>query len=363
MGEMQKIVVVAVGILLILTGCGSATGIRVPAITSVIPSVTGTPNSVTSLWPYEFVSVQGTGQIFTYNISSGSQVLVGSPYSTPCTSPSGMVIANISGNNVMAAACYDAGSLLTMSVHADGSLSALGSVSILATPYPGIALDGTNVLLPVFGVSGTTNGGVVKVSIAAPATPVVTGRATLASPASGGFANPGFLTVSSGYIFVAAGSESYPQTTSSTIQVVNEASMALAGSPLVVAHSPQHVAVQGSVAYVTFYDAAQLESIDISNPASLEPLQILALTTPISSCSALPVLTSNTEAYVGCNGSGVVDKFDISNPSNMQLTGSVANIIAPQDFNFVDGYLLVTGSVAGGHVYQIDTGLTLTGKI
>jgi hypothetical protein len=143
---------------------------------------------------------------------------------------------------------------------------------------------------------------------------------------------------------------------------VNETSMTLAGTPLVVAHSPQHLAVEGSVVYVTFFDAAQLESIDISNPLRLKPLQVLALATPVSTCNALPVITRNAEAYVGCYG-GVVDKFDISNPSDMRMIESVANIDAPQDFNFANGYLLATASVAGGHVYQINTGITFSGKI
>jgi hypothetical protein len=100
-----------------------------------------------------------------------------------------MVITNIAGSNVMAVVCFDTGFLLTLNVHADGSLSPLGSVGGLATPYPGIALDGTNVFVPLSGVSLSANGGVAKVNIASPTNPMVTAITTLASPFPGGFAN------------------------------------------------------------------------------------------------------------------------------------------------------------------------------
>ncbi len=164
-----------------------------------------------------------------------------------------MVITNIAGNNVMAVICYDTGVLLTLYIHADGSLSASGLVSGLDTPYPGIALDGTNVLIPLFGATSTANGGVAKVNISSPAKPVITGIATLASPSSGGYVHPGYLTVNGGYIFVSAGSESNPLSTSSTIQVVDETTMKLVGSPFPVAHSPQQLAVRGSTAFVTMF--------------------------------------------------------------------------------------------------------------
>ena len=87
-----------------MAGCGGPAAFSPPpAISSVQPSNTGTPNSVVSFGNYEFVSVQGTGQIFTYNLSSGSQVLNGAPYATACADPSGMVVASIAGVNVMAA--------------------------------------------------------------------------------------------------------------------------------------------------------------------------------------------------------------------------------------------------------------------
>jgi hypothetical protein len=264
-----------------------------------------------------------------------------------------MVITNIAGSNVMAVVCYDTGFLLTLDIHADGSLSPLGSVGGLGTPYPGIALDGTNVFVPLFGVSLSANGGVAKVNIASPTNPVISGMATLASPSPGGFANPGYLTVAGGYVFVAAGSESDPISTSSTIQVVNETTMDLMGSPFPVAHSPQQIAVQGTEAYVTMFDAVQLESIDISDPANLRSLQILPLTT-LSSCHAEPVVIRNTHAYIGCYGERAIGEVDISDPSNMQLMQYILGIDSPQRLKFAGNYLLVTSSMSGGNVYQIN---------
>src|SRR5580700_4899686 len=93
------------GLALALFGCSTPTAFVPHPLTSVTPSATGTPNSVATFGNLEFVSVQGTGQIFTYNLSSGLQVLAGSPYATPCADPSGMVIATIAGRNVLAVVC------------------------------------------------------------------------------------------------------------------------------------------------------------------------------------------------------------------------------------------------------------------
>jgi len=349
----RRAALLVIGLAVLLSGCATPAAISPPAITSVTPSNSGTPNSVVSFGNYEFVSVQGTGQIFTYNISSESQVLAVPAYATPCAYPSGMVIATIAGNNVMAVACYDTGSMLTLTVNADGSLGALGSVGGLAAPFPGIVLDGTNVLVPLFG-SGTANGGVAKVSIASPATPMIEGTVALSSPVSGGLANAEYLAVSGGYIYVTAGSESNPLGSSSTVQVVNEAAMALVGSPFVVAHSPQQIAVQGTVIYVTLYDANQLESIDISNPASLRQLQVMSLTTGSQSCHPVPVAVQNNIAYVGCFQEGFIDRIDIGNPSQMQIISGIAGIQSPQRLEFAGNSLLVADAASGGKVYQID---------
>ena len=350
-----------------MTGCGTGTVVSGPAIptspsvNAVVPSPLGIPNSVTALWPYEYVSVQGTGQIFIYNISSGTQVAAG-VYATPCQAPSGMLITNIGGKNVMAAVCYDTGSLMTLAVNTDGSLSIMGSVNGLVAPFPGIALDGTNVLVPLYGVGGS-NGGVAKISIAAPSSPAVIAIAMLASSVPGGISNAGFLAVDGGNIFVASGSESYPQTVTSTIQVVNETTMTLVGSPLVVAHSPQHIAVVGNTAYATFYDAAQLESIDVSNPASLKMLQVYPLTVGTSACNAIGLSVTGGTAFVGCYGENAVEKFNVNNPANMIPTLTLQNVNGPQGFFFVNQYLLVTDGVTGGYVYEINPGSGISGTV
>ena len=325
------------------------------SITSTIPSSLGYPNSDVSSGNYEYVSVQGSGQIYTYDISSGIQLLVGSPYKTPCADPSGMVITTISGSKVMAVVCYDTGSLLTLTVNANGSLSALGSVNGLPNAYPGVVLDGTNVYVPLFGTS-SSNGGVAKVSIASPATPAITATTTLASPTSGQVVSAAYLAIAGGYIYVTSGSESAPLSSSSSIQVVNEATMTLVGSPLVVPHSPQQIAIQGSVAYVTIYDAAQLESINISNPASLQPLQILTLTVNGQSCHAEPVIVQGTLAYIGCFAEGIIARYDVSTPSNIQQSNLLTGIAYPQRLAIAGSSLLVTSYTSGGHVYAISLG-------
>lgn len=343
----------AVGLSVLLSGCAGPVPFSPPATTSVTPSALGTPNSVVVFGNFEFVSVQGTGQIFTYNLSGGAQVLVGSPYATPCTYPSGMVVTAIAGNNVMAVACYDTNSLLTLTVNANGSLTSLGSVSGLPMPFPGIVLDGTNILVPLFG-GNSTNGAVAKVSLASPATPTIVATVTLASPVSGGVANAEYLVLANGYAYVTSGSESNPLGASSTIQVANEATMTLVGTPFVVAHSPQQIAVQGTVAYVTLYDAAELESIDISNPASLKLLQAVSLPVANQSCSALPVAVQGNFAYVGCYSQDTIDRLNISNPSQMLAAQSATGIAFPQRLAFTGSSLVVTGATTGGQVYLVN---------
>ena len=354
---MRRCALLVVSVVIMLSGCSNALPNPAPSVTSVIPSSTGIPNSIAAFNDFEFVSVQGTGQIFTYNINSGVQIAAVAPYATPCSDPSGMAVTSIGLSNIMAVVCYDTGSLLTLTVHQDGSLTPLGSLSGLAVPYPGMVLDGTNLYIPIFGQVGVSNGGVARVSIASPANPVITGSVTLASPFPGAFVNPGYLVVSGGYIFETAGSESAPVASSSTVQVINEASMTLVGTPLLVAHSPQQLAVQGSVIYVTFYDAAQLESIDVSTPSSIKPLQALSLNTAGNGCNAEPVAVSGTTAYVGCNGQGVLEQVNIANPANMQLSSTtIPGVLNAQRLLFAGQYLLATDAVSGGKVYLIVPG-------
>jgi hypothetical protein len=356
----QRATAISVLSLAALAGCSAPLGLvtlALPAMSSVTPSATGIPLSVTTFGTYEFVSVQQTGQIFTYNISSGIQVLAAEPYLTPCAYPSAMAASTIAGAAVMAVACYDTGALLTLAIHPDGSLTALGQVSGLPSPYPGIALDGTDIFLPLYGTSRVANGAVARISFADPTNPVVTGIATLQSPSPGAFANPVFLTLANGYLYISAGSESAPISTSSTIQVVDEATLSVVGSPFVVVHSPQQIAIQGSVAYAVFYDAAQMESIDISNPTSLRTMQILPFTAS-PACHALPVLVQDNTAYVGCYPEGVINRLDVTDPSHMRQLSTIPAIPAPQDLQIAGHSLLATSSANGGSVFHIDLNAT-----
>jgi hypothetical protein len=348
----RRVAPVALGLVFALSGC-SHFATWAPTTTSVIPSTSGIPNYVAVLGNYEFVSIQGTGQIFTYNISSGSQILAAPPYTTPCKDPSGMVLTSIEGNTVMAVACYDANSLLTLAVHTDGSLSPLGSVSGLPIPYPGIVLDGTDVFVALFGKAAVANGAIARVSIAVPTAPVVTAVTPVASPAPGQFVNPSYLAIAGQSIYIVAGSESAPQDQSSTIQVMDKSAMTLVGSPFILAHSPQEIAIQGTVALVTLYDASQLESIDISQPANLRLLQIASLASANTSCHALALAATPQLAYVGCYEEAMVEQVDTSNPSNLRLTQIVPDIPYPQRILPVGSYLLVPSSTPGGRVYDV----------
>lgn len=338
--------------MLALAGCGAPT-FTAPQqqISSVTPSAAGTPNSVAVYGQFEFVSVQGTGQIFTYNLASGSQVQAGQPYTTPCADPSGMVVTTIAAQTVMAAVCFDTGSLLTLTVNADGSLHALGSVGGLPEPYPGIALDGVNVFVPLWGGS-SASGAVAKVSLATPSTPAVLAVTTLASAVSGGTADAGYLAVAGGNVYVAAGSESNPLGTSSTIQVINEATMALVGSPFVVDHSPQQIAIVGSTAYVSLFDADAIVAISIANPASLQTVQTIPTAQEGKSCNPEPVAVQANQVYAGCFTSGTIEAFSVSS-GQLQAAQAISGVSNPQRITSTGNTLLVTGASLGGKVYEI----------
>jgi hypothetical protein len=232
-------------------------------------------------------------------------------------------------------------------------------VAVPGVPYPGIAADGTNVFVPTFPKSGVnivaSNGGVVKVDVSNPAAPVVASTVMLASPFAGGVADASALAVSGGYIYVASGSESQPLSASSTVQVVNESTMQLLGNPLVVLHSPQQIVVSGGVAYITVYDAQAVESINVSNPASLQMLDVLSLTAQ-PGCNALALATRDTTVYVGCYGQGTVDRINASFPSLMSVSNYFSGLGAPQSMAFSGSYLFVLSSEPGGNVYQVYVG-------
>ena len=141
---------------------------------------------------------------------------------------------------------------------------------------------------------------------------------------------------------------------SSTVQVVDEAAMTLVGNPLTVPHSPQQIAVQGNVAYVTLFDATELESIDISDPTALQPLQEVLLTAGSQSCHPLPVVVQAGVAYVGCFAEGVVARLDIANPSQMTAMPDIGGVSSPQRLALAGNSLVATSGSPGGEVYEID---------
>jgi hypothetical protein len=247
--------------------------------------------------------------------------------------------------------------VLTLNVAANGSLSPLGSVAVPGMPYPSIAPDGTNAFVPIFGACsgvgiGGANGGVAKLDVSNPAAPVVRGIVTLASPQPNDCVNATALTVSGGYIYVASGSEA-----TSSVQVVNELTMQLVGSPLVVPHSPQQITVSGGVAYIQLFDAVGVEAINISNPASLQMLEVFTPSVP-ASCHALALGLRNTTAYLGCWAEGNVDRINVSTPTSMTETNYIVGLRAPQSLTFSGDYMFVVSSAAGGSVYQVYVGPT-----
>ena len=337
-----------------LVGCGSAPMVVSDPppppnpVSSVVPSATGMPNSVTVFGGYEFVSVQGAGLIATYTLGSSSQKPA-AVYATPCMNPSGMAGITIGGTNVLAAVCFDAGTVITLTIASDGSLHPLGMVYGLIEPYPEIALDGTDLYVPLFG-SGPANGAVAKISLAKPAAPVISGTVALASPAPGQHVNAVSLAAAGGYIYVASGSESQPLSSSSSVQVVNEAAMALVGTPFIVPHSPQQIVVAGGVAYVTLFDALAVEAVDISNPAAIKSIT----TASLANCHPIPVAVSNNVAYVGCYAEGAVARLNISNPAQIATITAISGVQSTQGMAISGNLLLVTDASAGGALYSIN---------
>jgi LVIVD repeat-containing protein len=319
--------------------------------TSVVPNGSGVPNYVTIMWPFEYVSVQGVSKIYIYNISTGTQVAASTPsYTTSCTSPSGMALTNINGVEVMAVVCYDTGALLTLTVNTStGALTSLGSVSGLTAPYPGLVIDGTNVYVPEFGTT-SVNGSIAQISIATPSSPSITTSVQLAQQGTN-YENPAYITSNAGYIFVEAGSETGGSSPDSSIQVINETTMTLVGTPLGVDHSPQSVAKLGTTLFVSIRDNPEIYSIDISNPASLSVLQKLT----VSSCLPLPVAVDARYLYVGCDSTGGIQLYDVSNPSNMQLLNTFTGFTDVQRLAFAGPYLAITDYATGGNVYLANT--------
>lgn len=344
---------------------------QLPA-TTVQPSTTLSPNSVWVQYPFELVTVQHSGatsQLNVYNISTGVQVLVGSPTTfTGCQFLNGVVATNIAGVNVVFTVCNDNATGYAFSLSSSGVLTAIGSpMTGLTAASPGIALDpdGVHVYVPLFGVSSSATGSIAKVLLSSTSSPTMVGSpmAVASFNGCGGTAgnssqNPAYLVVADGYGFVETGHE--PTTAcvlDSTIQAFNTSTMALVGSVLPVAHSPQQLSKQGSTLFASYFDALQIQSFDISNPASITSLQILS--TP--SANLVPIITRGSRTFAGVQGGadvGDVYELDTSNPSDMRLIQKFTGFVDPQRF-FLDGRNLFVVEAGVGHlVAMADTGGT-----
>lgn len=344
---------------------------QLPA-TTVQPSASLSPNSVWVQYPFELVTVQHSGatsQLNVYNISTGVQVLVGSPTTfTGCQFLNGVVATNIAGVNVVFTVCNDNATGYAFSLSSSGVLTALGSpLTGLTAASPGIALDpdGVHVYVPLFGVSSSATGSIAKVLLSATSSPTMVGSPMAVASFNGcsGTAgnasqNPAYLVVADGYGFVETGHE--PTTAcvlDSTIQAFNTSTMALVGSVLPVAHSPQQLSKQGSTLFASYFDALQIQSFDISNPASITSLQVLS--TP--SANLVPIITRGSRTFAGVQGGadvGDVYELDTSNPSDMRLIQKFTGFVDPQRF-FLDGRNLFVVEAGVGHLLAMaDTGGT-----
>ena len=134
--------------------------------------------------------------------------------------------------------------------------------------------------------------------------------------------------------------------------------MALVGSPLVVDHSPQSIAVSQGYAFVTFFDAEELQSFDVSNPAVLQPLQTVATTFAGQGCSALPITVFEMYAYVGCYNQAQILRYNISDPTHMVVVNALTGISTPERIAYSTTlrYLVAVSGQAGGSLYQVDAG-------
>ena len=161
------ILLFAIGLQLLLTGCGSST-LSVQTITSVIPASNRHPFSAvrrSATWSLSRYRAQDRYSATTLRVDHRC------PPRRPiqlhaATGQAAWWLPTSQETTSWRWCAMTRETLLTLTVHADGSLSALGSVGGIPSPYPGIALDGTNVFIPLFGVSNAANGGVAKVSIA-----------------------------------------------------------------------------------------------------------------------------------------------------------------------------------------------------
>src|SRR6185437_5129718 len=133
-------------------------------------------------------------------------------------------------------------------------------------------------------------------------------------------------------------SETQPLASSSSVQVINESTMALVGTPFIVPHSPQQIVVAGGVAYLTLFDELAVEVIDISNPAAIKGIATASLT----NCHPIPLAVSNNVAYIGCYAEGTVARLNVANPAQIATMAVISGVQSTQGMAISGNLLLVT---------------------
>jgi hypothetical protein len=326
----REIRIAALAAVMLLAGCGGGSfmpGLR--SLGSVVPSATLTPNSIAVSGNYAYVTLQGTtGAVAVLNISANIPVPL-TTFTMPCTAPNGI---RISGSYLYVS-CYDTGTLYVLSINnanpAAPVLSVAGSVSGLQSPYPGTSLSGSELYIP------SHSGEIFRVNVSNPAAPVIDGSVATAAGTS-----PNAVYVAGGIVYCACSSEpsqSYFQTFTAT------GAMTLLGQ-VTLAHSPQRLVVSGNYAYVTNFDAAKLDIVDVTNPAAPGVLFSVALP-----CNALPIAVTADNAYVGCYSAQGIATIDITHPAAAAVLGYTATSASPvQDLALSGAYLYAVSGNAGG---------------
>jgi hypothetical protein len=318
---------------ILFAGCGGGGfAVGLVSLGSVNPSATLTPNSIAVSGVYAYVTVQGTGgAVAVLNISSGATPLLLSTFNTPCASPNGIKIS--AGGNYAYVTCYDTGALYVLSINNANPvvpvLAVAGSVTGLQSPYPGIALSGSELFVP------SHSGDIFRVNVSNPAAPVIDGSIATAAGTS-----PNAVYVANNIVYCACSSEpsqSYFQTFTATGVM-----MLLGQVPL--AHSPQRLVVSGNYAYVTNFDAMKLDILDVTSAAAPTLLTSVALP-----CNALPVAVTASNAYVGCYSTQGIATIDITHPATASVTGYTATTASPLQDLMLSGVNLyaVSGNAAG----------------
>jgi hypothetical protein len=291
---------------------------------------------------YTYLTVQAafpaSGAIVILNTATNTPVML-TTYSMPCSAPNGILI----GGSYAYVTCYDNGYLYVLSIDntnpAAPVLAVAGSVNGLQQPFPGIALAGTHVYVPSHAPGN--EGAIYRVDVSNPSAPVMDGSIATTPSIS-----PNAVFVSGGYIYCACASE--PST--SYFQIFTADGTIASVGRVAMAHSPQRLVVRGNYAYVTNYDAALMDVVDISTPAAPAIAGTVSL-----SCYALPIVLSVSNAYVGCYSSVGVAKIDITTPTSPTLISETATSGSPvQALGLSGSYLLAAAGTTGGSFAEIN---------